>query len=136
MSHYTAIQTEINDVDCLKKALEAMGFMGKVEVYETAQPLYGYRGDVRAQKAHVIVRRKYVGAQSNDIGFERQPDGTYKAHISEYDRNSLRYNEEWIGRVKQNYTAEKITKEARRQGYSITKAKAENGKLRMVLVKA
>lgn|SRR4030043_1275797 len=136
MSHYCEMNVELNDPDCLVKALESLGFLGKVEVHQIAQSLYGYRGDVRQQKAHIIIRRKYVGSSSNDIGFERQLDGTYKAYISEYDRNSLGYNDKWLKKLKQAYTVEKTTKEAKKQGWSITKTKDSSGKVRLVLVKA
>ena len=39
------------------------------EVHIEPQHLQGYQGDNRAQKAHIIVRRKYVGGSSNDLGF-------------------------------------------------------------------
>jgi len=135
MSLYLEMNTEFSDVDSLKKALEQMGFMGHVEVHQTAQILYGYHGDARAQKAHVIIRRQYVGGSANDIGFEKQLNGTYKAHISEFDKGRG-YNEKWLGKLKQAYTCEKIAKEAIRSGRTVTKTKTADGKMRLVLVKA
>jgi hypothetical protein len=125
MSHYTEMVTEFTDVDCLVKALEELNpkWKGIIEVHQTAQPLYGYRGDVRPQKAHVIIRKRFVGGVSNDIGFERQADGTYKAIISEYDSSSLRYNDEWLGKLKQGYSVEKIVKTIRNRGKYCTKSK-------------
>jgi major membrane immunogen (membrane-anchored lipoprotein) len=93
MSHYVDIETEITDQTALVRALERCGFKNKIEIHEKAVNLYGYRGDVREQKANVIIRRKYVGTAANDIGFEKLNDGTYKAHISEYDHNQ--YNKKW-----------------------------------------
>lgn len=135
MSLYLEMTTEFSDVECLKKALEELGFKGKVEVHQTAQNLYGYHGDIRPQKAHVIIRRQYVGGASNDLGFERQVNGTYKAIISEYDEK-CGYNGKWLGKLKQAYTVEKIAKEAVRSGRTVHKTKDANGKVRLVLVKA
>jgi hypothetical protein len=135
MSLYLEMVTEFSDVDCLKRALEELGFKGHVEVHQTAQNLYGYHGDVRSQKAHVIIRRQFIGGSSNDIGFEKQLNGTYKAIISEYDEK-CGYNSKWLGKLKQAYTVEKIAKEAVRSGRTITKTKDKSGKIRMVLVKA
>jgi hypothetical protein len=75
-----------------------MGFLD-VEVHDTPQNLYGYQGDSRTDTAHVIVRRKYVGESSNDIGFLRNSEGVYEANISEFDRYNLKYDEEWLGKL-------------------------------------
>ena len=101
MSHYTQIELEFTDGESLKRALEQIGFLGNVECYATPQNLYGYHGDIRQQKAHIIIRRVHVGHASNDIGFERLPNGKYVAHISEYDVK--KYGKEWIGKLKQFY---------------------------------
>jgi len=93
MSHYVDVYTVVRDQDALVKALERMGFKGKIEVVATAQALVGYEGDKREQKAHVIIRRQHVGAASNDIGFERMPNGQFVSHISEYDQHQ--YNQKW-----------------------------------------
>ncbi len=87
MSHYTVVQTQIREVPHLLQALRAMGYE-HVEVHEQAQPLYGYQGDRRPEVAEVIIRREYVGAAANDIGFKRQPNGEFQAIISEYDRHT------------------------------------------------
>ena len=84
MSHYTSVQLEIRDRDALVAALADLGF-DKVEVHEEPQHLYGYEDDERQQKAEIIIRRKYVGDTSNDIGFRRTKGGAFSAIISEYD---------------------------------------------------
>ena len=57
-----------------------------VEVHEQPQALFGYGGDVRAQRAHVIVRRQHIFGASNDVGFLKNADGTFTAIVSEFDR--------------------------------------------------
>jgi predicted DNA-binding WGR domain protein len=91
MSHNIAIKTAIKDGKCLVRALERLGFKGQVEVHEFPQHLYGYQGDMRKEKAHVIVRRKHVGSSSNDIGFENV-GGFYTAYISEFDEGTGTYS--------------------------------------------
>jgi hypothetical protein len=76
MSHFTSIKTQIKNRDALVKALADVGF-ARVEVHEKGQPLYGFQGDVRPEKAEVIVRRQYLGAASNDMGFKLQEDGQF-----------------------------------------------------------
>jgi hypothetical protein len=134
MSHYTEHTcTEINDEAHLIAALEAMGFEGKIEHQGFATQLYGYQGDIRAQKAHVIIRRKYVGQASNDIGFERQADGTYKALISEYDQKTG-YGPAWMTKLKANYAISKVKAKAKMKGYHVTESKA-GSKVKLVLIK-
>jgi hypothetical protein len=86
MSHFTTLKTQITDVKALQAALADLGFPN-VEIYTTAEHLYGYQGDVRPQTAEVIVRRKHIGWLSNDLGFKRNAAGSFDAIISEYDRS-------------------------------------------------
>ena len=60
---------------------------GEVEEGE-ALPLYGYRGDRRPETAEIVIRRRYVGSLSNDIGFRRTHRG-YLPLVSEYDQRTL-----------------------------------------------
>lgn len=100
MSHYTTLETAIVSAEHLAQALRDLGF-AEVEVHEEAQPLVGWLGDSRAQRAEVIIRRKHVGTASNDIGFARGADGRFEAMISEFDRHQ--YGPEWLGRLTQRY---------------------------------
>jgi hypothetical protein len=88
---------------------------------------------VRSQKAHVIIRRHYVGRAANDLGFERQIDGKYRVWVSEYDQSHNGYNDAWMGRLRQSYGIEKVRKEARKRGYRLTEQKQDNGTVRLVL---
>ncbi len=133
MSHYTQLELEIMDGEALKKALEQIGFAGKVEVFTEAQNLYGYHGDMRQQKAHIIIRRVNVGMSSNDIGFERLPSGKWVAHISEYDAH--KYGKAWINKLKQLYACEVAVKGAIKQGWTVyNKIKKSNGSIQVVLL--
>jgi hypothetical protein len=132
MSHYSEVVIEMTDTGCLVAALERLGFKGKVEVHSEAQPLYGYLGDVRSQKAHVIIRRQHVGSAANDLGFERQADGKYRAFISDFDRSDNGYNDAWLGRLKQAYGVEKAKVEARKKGYLVTEKKLDDGRIRLL----
>jgi len=115
VSHYIDIVTEIKDTKALVKALERVGFKGQVEVHETAQNLYGYQNDARNQKAHIIVRRNYVGHASNDIGWERNANGCYISHISEYDQK--KYGIEWQMNLQKYYGVELSKMEFEKKGW-------------------
>ncbi|MBD2036701.1 DUF1257 domain-containing protein [Leptolyngbya sp. FACHB-321] len=131
MSHFTAIKTQIKDAAALVKALADVGFK-QVEVHETAQHLYGFQGDVRAQTAEIIIRRKYVGNASNDIGFQQQADGTFEAIVSEYDRR--KYSQLWLNQVTQRYGYYALMATAPAQGFTVEEEEVlADGTIRVVV---
>jgi hypothetical protein len=133
VSHFTYGQTQIKDQACLILALKEMGFReDQIEVHETATHLYGYQGDVRADKAHVIIRRQHVGGMSNDIGFVRGPDGTFQAIISEFDVG-CGYNKTWTGKLEQNYVVQKGAAMWRAKGAQPQIVKKPNGQIQVVV---
>jgi hypothetical protein len=133
VSHFTTLQTQITDQDSLVVALADIGF-SKVEVHSESQPLQGYMGDRRQQRAHVIIRRQFVGTASNDIGFERQGDGNFRAWISEFDRDQQGYNAEWVGRVTARHAYHVTQKTLINQGFNVVQEQsAEDGTVRMIL---
>lgn len=73
--------------------------------------MVGYMGDARAEKAHIIIRRRQLDSASNDIGFARDGNGVYQALISEYDRG-IGFNHAWLGRLAQTYVARNEPKAA------------------------
>lgn len=134
MSHYCEVQIELRDEAALVAALTRLGFKREViEVHQTQQTLYGYQGDARPQKAHIIIRRKHVGEAANDLGFERQADGTYRIWVSGYDRAHNGYNDAWLCRLKQAYGIEKTRLEAKKRGYRVSEQKMDDGRVRLVL---
>jgi hypothetical protein len=131
MSHFTTIRTELRDVDTLIKALADMGFR-QIEKHVTPQHLYGFQGDLRPETAEVIIRRQYIGGASNDIGFQQQADGTYKAIISEYDRHQ--YSQPWIQALTQRYGYHQLMQTAATQGFSVEQQEVlADGTIRVVI---
>ncbi len=133
MSHYCEIETEFRDPKMLIAALCSVeGGFEKEQVLEftEAESLYGYRGDKREQKAHIVIRRKHVGASANDIGFFREDDGLYRAIISEFDRTG-RFKDVFFNRVKQEYACKIVEKNARQRGLNVQRIPCEDGKIRM-----
>lgn len=131
MSHFTCIQTQITHIDSLVKALADAGF-ATVEVYPTPQHLYGFQGEIRPETAEVIIRRRYIGPMSNDIGFKRQENGTFKAIISDYDR--LQYPQAWIDRLTQRYAYHVLITAAPTAGFTLEVEEVlPDGTIRVVL---
>jgi hypothetical protein len=133
MSRYCEVQTEFKDQDSLIDALVETGkwTTGQIEIHEVPQHLFGYHGDQREQKAHIIIRRKHVGSASNDIGFVKREDGKYEAIISEYD--SGRYGKKWIGSLTGNYAYHRIRREQESRGRSVTRERCPNGHQRVIV---
>jgi hypothetical protein len=127
MSKYGIFETTIRDERYLCAALDDMGF--KYEVHSEAQPLYGYGGDQRNEKANIIIRRQNTGiSASNDIGFSKQPDGTYQAVISAYD-HSAKFDDTWMGKLKQGYTVQRHMAVARAKGHVLLGREVVKGKV-------
>jgi hypothetical protein len=131
MSHYSTIETEFRDEDVLVETLEEMEPNWVVERHSTPTNLFGYENDMRPEKAHLIIRRNYVGTASNDIGFVREGN-TYRAIISEYDQGQ--HGAEWLGKLTQNYAANKVMKSMRVHGWRLgSRTTTEKGSIKMVL---
>ena len=66
----------------LKAALEAVG-LREVEIHAEPQPLLSWRNQPVGESAEVIVRRRFIGATADDLGFLRRPNGQFEAIVSE-----------------------------------------------------
>lgn len=133
MSHFTIVKLALTDRDALIEALEAMGYRGKIEVHEGPAALIGYDGLPRQLNdqtvtAEVVIRRKHLWSAANDIGFARQPDGSYLAYISEYDRQVQPH---WPTRLLQEFGAAKAAKELRRKGWKVEITRQPGGHIRV-----
>jgi hypothetical protein len=134
MSKYAEIKCEFKDADVLVKALAEVGY-SEVELHTgEGKNLVGYHGDTRKEKANVIVRRKFVGGASNDIGFKLNASGSYDAIISEYD--SYKHNDAWMSKLKVSYSELTYKKKAMRMGFRFVGKIVENGKTELKFVKA
>ena len=145
MSHYSRVTTVIKSRAALVQALVDMGFkQSDIRVSDQAQQLQGYQGDKREQKANVILPRKAVGGASNDIGFELTEDGTYVAHVSDYDRGNSSaqskkseynkgtgsgYNQSWLDAMTMRYSRHALAEEAEENGMWIDEEIYVDGQL-------
>jgi UDP-3-O-acyl-N-acetylglucosamine deacetylase len=133
MSHYVECTPGFKDRESLIEALVAVGFdRSQIEVHEKEVPLYGYQGDERPQRAHIVIRREHVGQAANDVGWEQMPDGTYRAWISEYDSRH-RFNPEMQNRIKQEYAYHAVALQQRALGRSVQRRSLENGEIEVVI---
>jgi len=133
MSHFVECRTEFRDPQALVAALVECGFQeSQIEVHQDTVALYGYQGDVRPQKAHIVVRRQHVGTAANDVGWERMPDGIFRAWISEYDQRH-RFNPEMQNRIKQEYAYQVISRQQRSLGRSVERQRLPSGEIEVLI---
>jgi hypothetical protein len=114
MSKYAELRTVIDDEALLTEALRDLGYLP--EIASEPRSLSGYLGDERPEKATIIIRRNQLDSASNDIGFARGPDGTFRAIISEYDR-SIGFDDAWLSRLAQAYKERQTMSVANAKGY-------------------
>lgn len=120
MSRYQESSTNMSDPGCVVAALVELGFdAGVIEQHAEAQTLYDWHGRPRPQKAHVIIRRQNTGLPaSNDVGFFKDPlTGRFQAIVSDYDQQ--KFNESWIGKLKQGYSTIRAIAQAKTKGYRL-----------------
>jgi hypothetical protein len=111
----------MKDQESLIRALCDMGFRrDQIEVHETAQRIRGYHEE-DDKVGHVIIRRKNSKIPS-DIGWERNKDGNYVAHVDAYQYccATTHYDDTWQQRltVKYNYEVSKMALDAQGIAYS------------------
>ena len=105
----TFTNAAFKDRECLLKALAECGY-GTVEEGESLS-LYGYQGDRRPETAQIVVRRKFIGSASNDLGFQKT-DAGYVPVISEYDQRYMMHGK-FLTNLRTNYNLKSAEKLAR-----------------------
>ncbi|HEU5334039.1 MAG TPA: hypothetical protein VFU73_14770 [Actinocrinis sp.] len=109
MSAYVELASPMTDPECVVKALADMGYPAKkVEVHDTPVPLVGFDRSAAGSVANIVIRRKYVGRLSNDIGFLRTATG-YRIFISDYDQH--RFGPAWQAQLQLRYIAHSLAKD-------------------------
>tara|TARA_Y100000034_G_scaffold74318_1_gene89424 strand:- start:10653 stop:11054 length:402 start_codon:yes stop_codon:yes gene_type:complete len=132
MSKYLLYDTEYEDWDCVIEALVEMGYPREAMRFsETKVSLQGYKGDLRSQKANLVIPKKYVGSKANDLGFE-MIDGKIVMHLSEYDKSSTftKYKQNKLKALYQKQTILKAAKKLKKK----VKVTQEKGKIRMEIL--
>ncbi len=105
----TFTSAAFKDRECLLNALSECGYT-QVEEGE-ALSLYGYQGDRRPETAQIVVRRKFIGSASNDLGFQKT-DAGYAPVISEFDQETMMQGK-FLTNLRTNYNLKSAEKLAR-----------------------
>jgi len=134
MSQYLKVKVQFKDEEVFQEALIATCQDRRIQFEEHTRTgparLRGYQGDLRDETAHYIVRKRYVGGSSNDLGFRRE-DGEIVAVISEFD--TKHGGQDILNHVKREYARRKVKEMARRRGMDVEEIH-DNGAIRLRLV--
>lgn len=122
MSELIKAGIEISNQAALVDALKALKL--DHEVHETPVKINGYRG-VSEFKANVIVRRSVFGGYT-DLGFLKNPDGTFTTYCDDRALNRL-------GPLKQEYARASVERAARSRGWTVRKQIRQDGKIIMTV---
>lgn len=126
MSAYKRIKCKIVNKECLIQALDNLGL--KHTIHEKPVALRGYVGDLRSQKAEIVVEKQqlnksFTGA-SNDLGFSwNEKESAYDMICSDYDAQV-----KMPQRIMQSYAVVVIQKAAEANHFTL-KQNAENKNL-------
>jgi hypothetical protein len=148
---FTVVELELSDIDVVLEVMREEFGEDKVEVHlDDPKPIRGYRGDDRsklspsnknyAPPCHLIVRKRHVGASSNDVGIHIAPNGKIKMYVSGFDRGGNvsdrridKMKENMAGKLKSRYAEKMVKRHARRAGYRIKRETLQDGTIRMRL---
>jgi len=112
MSHFTKVKTQINDLVCLKKALDQLGW--KYKHAEEGVEVRGWRG--QTTKAEIAVDMgKY------DVGVVKQADGTYSLEADWWGVETTKglKEEEVVKEINAKYAYQRVVAAVEEQGYTI-----------------
>jgi hypothetical protein len=130
MSHFTELKVNAlvkNEADLIATLENHFG-EGSVEVSDTLLGLSGYDREAGKQ-AHIKVKKDFVakangGYAYNDLGYERQSDGTYLLHADPVD-----FRQDAQQKVAQDYAQRVATRKLKSMGYSYKTVKDAEGRI-------
>jgi hypothetical protein len=115
LSKYDQFATVMKDEGLLIESLQALGH--KVEIFKEGMTIRGAYGDLVPEPVHIVIRGSTLaGDRISDIGFSRLPDGSYRAHLNDWDQRRG-YDRQWLGRVQQAYKERHTIQMAHQRGY-------------------
>ena len=122
MSHFTAIKTQIKDIDSLRSAVQEMG----LSLLQKTTARGYYKNNIKGD--HVIrLKGPY------DVAVNKQPDGTFGLTTDWWEGHVEKEVGQNFGRLLQLYAVHKDTAEARKRGHSVKRKAGQNGAIKLVI---
>lgn len=133
MSHFTSVETKINDLVCLKRALEDLGLVYDEATQQQMATVKGWRGATSQADLSIHATSEY------DIGVRQNADGTYglTADWWAIEEETQEKSEQLQQRIIQRYAFHKAKTEAEKQGFTIDEEALEtDGTIKMTVSRA
>jgi hypothetical protein len=114
MSHFTKVQTQINDLVALKKALDQLGWKYRVAENNQQVVVRGYKGQT-TQAELCIDMGKY------DIGVVKNEDGNYEL-VSDWwgiETTKGLTEQEIVKEINQKYAYQRVVAAVEEAGYTV-----------------
>jgi hypothetical protein len=137
MSHYTEMEVKFlskNETELVACLKEIFG-QNAVEVHDNPVKIGGYDNSGN-RKANIVVRKENVlkakigGSYYNDIGYLRNPNGTYTLYADPSDFPKAKQEE-----MVQEYTVKVAEKQMKYQGYAVQRQKQKDGTVKLIASK-
>jgi hypothetical protein len=130
VSHFTQVETKINDLVALKAALEELGLEFEQGTENQLVKVRGWKGSTLTAEAKIKATKSY------DIGLQLTEEGTYKL-VADWWGIEEETNEEATRvqqRILQCYAKHKVKAEVARQGFTLDEEHVEpDGTIRLAV---
>ena len=121
MSHFTQVETKINDLVALKAALAELGLAFEEATENQLVKVRGWKGSTLTAEAKIAASKSY------DIGLQLTEEGTYKL-VADWWGIEEEINEEAAKvqqRIIQCYAKHKVKAEVAKQGFTLDEEQVE-----------
>jgi len=132
MSHWTKVQTEYTDEDCLMEALKEM-YPNNQVVKNTS--VRGYSSPERANLVLKSNKNQDSYGKSYDVGFKKTSEGSFVQVADWYGLQWIGGQSEFESKLKQTYAKFKIKRQAKRFGWKVREKAHEDGTIKLTLTK-
>jgi Protein of unknown function (DUF1257) len=121
VSHFTQVETKINDLACLKLALAEFGIELEQGTENQLVTVRGWKGSTLTAEA------KLKASKSYDIGLQLTEQGTYKLVADWWgiEEETNETQDKITQRIVQRYAYHKVKKEAAAQGFVLDEEAVE-----------
>lgn len=133
MSHFATVETKINDLVCLKRALEDLGLAFEEATANQLATVKGWRGATQQADMSIHVTGKY------DIGVRQNTDGTYALSADWWgiEEETNQKAEPLQQKVIQRYAFHKAKQEAVNNGFTVDDQAVEaDGTIKLTISKS
>jgi len=115
VSHFTQVETKINDLACLKLALADLNVEFEEATENQLVKVRGWKGSTLSAEA------KLKASKSYDIGLQLTEEGTYKLVADWWgiEEETNETQEKITQRIVQRYAYHKVKKEVAAQGFTM-----------------